>query len=84
MKVPEALATGVIDAGIGLGNCQLIEVKNNDSVKEAGFLKFDESIGIHCCFCSVLYIGNEKFLKEKLELVQGFMRAIKRGIEIIF
>ena len=29
MKVPDALATGLIDAGIGLGNCQLIEVENN-------------------------------------------------------
>jgi ABC-type nitrate/sulfonate/bicarbonate transport system substrate-binding protein len=79
MKVPEALSAGVIDAGIGLENCQLIEVKNNDSVKEADFLRFDESMGIHCCFCSVLYIANEKFLKEKPELVQGLMRAIKRG-----
>jgi pyrimidine precursor biosynthesis enzyme len=83
MKVPEALAAGVIDAGIGLENCQLIEVKNNDSIKEAGFLRFDESTGIHCCFCSVLYITNETFLKEKLELVQGFIRAIKKGTDFI-
>jgi pyrimidine precursor biosynthesis enzyme len=80
MKVPDALASGVIDAGIGLGNCQLIEVENvlNDG---AGFLKFDESLGIHCCFCSVLYIANERFLKEKPEQARGFMRAIRRATD---
>jgi ABC-type nitrate/sulfonate/bicarbonate transport system substrate-binding protein len=87
MKVPDVLAAGVIDAGIGLGNCQLIEVENNtminsnDSGGAAGFLKFDESLGIHCCFCSVLYIANERFLKEKPELARGFMRAIRRATD---
>jgi ABC-type nitrate/sulfonate/bicarbonate transport system substrate-binding protein len=79
MKVPDALASGVIDAGIGLGNCQLIEV--GDDGDDAGFLKFEESMGIHCCFCSVLYITNDKFLKEKPQLAQGFMRAIKRATD---
>ena len=81
MKVPETLASGVIDAGIGLGNCQLIEVQNAGDDMNAGFLKFDESMGIHCCFCSVLYIANERFLKEKPELAQGFMRAIKKSTD---
>jgi hypothetical protein len=74
---PDALAAGVIDAGIGLGNCQLIELENmlnNDG--GAGFLKFDESLGIHCCFCSVLYIANERFLNERPEQARGFMRAL--------
>jgi ABC-type nitrate/sulfonate/bicarbonate transport system substrate-binding protein len=87
MKVPDALAAGVIDAGIGLGNCQLIEIENNTVLNNndrggataAGFLKFDESLGIHCCFCSVLYIANERFLKEKPEQARGFMRAIRRA-----
>jgi pyrimidine precursor biosynthesis enzyme len=80
MKVPDALASGAIDAGIGLGNCQLIEVREllNDDV---GFLKFDESLGIHCCFCSVLYIANERFLEEKPEQAQGFMRAIRKATD---
>jgi pyrimidine precursor biosynthesis enzyme len=91
MKVPDALAAGVIDAGIGLGNCQLIEVENNNNTMldnnngsgtaAAGFLKFDESLGIHCCFCSVLYIANERFLKENPELARGFMRAIRRATD---
>jgi ABC-type nitrate/sulfonate/bicarbonate transport system substrate-binding protein len=91
MKVPDALAAGVIDAGIGLGNCQLIEVENNNTMinnndsggtaQAAGLLKFDESLGIHCCFCSVLYIANERFLKEKPELARGFMRAIRRATD---
>src|SRR5919197_1883342 len=87
MKVPDALAAGVIDAGIGFGNCQLIEVENNTMLNNndrggaAGFLKFDESLGIHCCFCSVLYIANERFLKEKPELAAGFMRAIRRATD---
>jgi pyrimidine precursor biosynthesis enzyme len=90
MKVPDALAAGVIDAGIGLGNCQLIEFENNNAMLNknnnssgtaAGFLKFDESLGIHCCFCSVLYIANERFLKEKPELARGFMRAIRRATD---
>lgn len=79
MKVPDALASGVIDAGIGLGNCQLI--KAEDDGIDAGFLKFEESMGIHCCFCSVLYITNDKFLKEKPELTQGFMRAVKKATD---
>jgi ABC-type nitrate/sulfonate/bicarbonate transport system substrate-binding protein len=29
----------------------------------------------------VLYIANERFLKEKPEQAQGFMRAIKRGTD---
>jgi ABC-type nitrate/sulfonate/bicarbonate transport system substrate-binding protein len=57
----------------------LIEVEN-DGV-EAGFLKFDESLGIHCCFCSVLYIANERFLREKPEQAEGVMQAIKRGTD---
>jgi ABC-type nitrate/sulfonate/bicarbonate transport system substrate-binding protein len=88
MKVPDALAAGVIDAGIGLGNCQLIEVENNTMLNNndsggtaAGFLKFDESLGIHCCFCSVLYIANERFLKEKPEQARGFMRAIRMATD---
>jgi ABC-type nitrate/sulfonate/bicarbonate transport system substrate-binding protein len=81
MKVPNALASGAIDAGIGLGNCQLIEAQENDGVVDAGFLRFEESMGIHCCFCSVLYITNDRFLKEKPELAMGFMRAIKRGTD---
>jgi ABC-type nitrate/sulfonate/bicarbonate transport system substrate-binding protein len=83
MKVPDALAAGVIDAGIGLGNFQLIEVENTmlNEGGAAGFLKFDESLGIHCCFCSVLYIANERFLKEKPELARGFMRAIRRATD---
>jgi ABC-type nitrate/sulfonate/bicarbonate transport system substrate-binding protein len=83
MKVPDALAAGVIDAGIGLGNCQLIEVENTmlNDCGAAGFLKFDESLGIHCCFCSVLYIANERFLKEGSEQVQGFMRAIRMATD---
>jgi ABC-type nitrate/sulfonate/bicarbonate transport system substrate-binding protein len=79
MKVPDALASGVIDAGIGLGNCQLIEAENDGM--DVGFLKFEESMGIHCCFCSVLYIANDMFLKEKPELAQGFMRAVGRGTD---
>lgn len=79
MKVPDALASGVIDAGIGLGNCQLIEA--GDDGIDAGFLKFEESMGIHCCFCSILYITNDKFLKEKPQLTQGFMRAVKKGTD---
>jgi ABC-type nitrate/sulfonate/bicarbonate transport system substrate-binding protein len=79
MKVPDALASGMIDAGIGLGNCQLIEAENDGM--DVGFLKFEESMGIHCCFCSVLYIANDMFLKEKPELAQGFMRAVGKGTD---
>jgi ABC-type nitrate/sulfonate/bicarbonate transport system substrate-binding protein len=83
MKVPDALVAGVIDAGVGLENCQLIEVENllNNDGDRPGFLKFDESLGIHCCFCSVLYIANERFLKEKPEQAQGVIQAIKRGTD---
>jgi ABC-type nitrate/sulfonate/bicarbonate transport system substrate-binding protein len=80
MKVPDALASGVIDAGIGLGNCQLIEVQENNGI-DAGFLRFEESMGIHCCFCSVLYITNDKFLKEKPEQAADFMQAVKKATD---
>jgi ABC-type nitrate/sulfonate/bicarbonate transport system substrate-binding protein len=80
MKVPDALASGAIDAGIGLGNCQLIEVQENNGI-DADFLRFEESMGIHCCFCSVLYITNDKFLKEKPEQAAGFMQAVKKATD---
>jgi len=83
MRVPHVLARGLIDAGIGLGNCQLIEVEDMmDTPGAASFLKFDESMGIHCCFCSVLYIANERFLNERPEEARGFMRAIKSATDL--
>ncbi|KAE9973619.1 hypothetical protein EG328_004290 [Venturia inaequalis] len=89
MNVSKAIIKGEIDAGIGLENVQMVELEEwlagqgrpKDDVQ---MLRIDELAELGCCcFCTVLYIGNEKFLSENPEKVAKFMRAVKRATDYV-
>ncbi|TID23555.1 gb [Venturia nashicola] len=89
MNVSKAIIKGEIDAGIGLENVQMVELEEwlagqgrpKDDVQ---MLRIDELAELGCCcFCTILYIGNEKFLKENPEKVAKFMRAVKRATDYV-
>ncbi|KAK5731114.1 Glycylpeptide N-tetradecanoyltransferase [Elasticomyces elasticus] len=89
MNVSKAIIKGEIDAGIGLENVQMVELEewlaSQDRPKtDVQMLRIDELAELGCCcFCSILYIGNEKFLAENPEKVRAFMRAVKRATEYV-
>ena len=47
-------------------------------------LRIDELAELGCCcFCSVLYIGNERFVSENPEKVRAFLRAVKKATDFV-
>ena len=89
MNVSKAIIKGEIDAGIGLENVQMVELEEwlagqgrpKDDVQ---MLRIDELAELGCCcFCSILYIGNETFISENPGKVKAFMRAVKRSTDYI-
>jgi len=89
MNVSKAIIDGTIDAGIGLENVQMVELaewlasqgRPRDDVQ---MLRIDELAELGCCcFCSILYIGNEKFLSENPEKVRKFMSAVKKATDFV-
>ncbi|KAK8206652.1 Glycylpeptide N-tetradecanoyltransferase [Zalaria obscura] len=89
MNVSKAIIKGEIDAGIGLENVQMVELEEwlagqgrpKDDVQ---MLRIDELAELGCCcFCSILYIGNEKFLSENSEKVTKFMKAVKKATDYV-
>lgn len=89
MNVSKAIINGDIDAGIGLENVQMVEleewlVKQGRGKDEVKMLRIDELAELGCCcFCSILYIGNDKFIKENPEKVRAFMRAVKKATDFV-
>ncbi|KAF9933396.1 glycylpeptide N-tetradecanoyltransferase [Linnemannia zychae] len=90
MNVTGAIIRGEIDAGIGLENVQMVELEEwsaqqgrpRDDVK---MLRIDELAELGCCcFCSILFIGNEHFIANNPKKVSAFMRAVKRGADYMF
>ncbi|EPQ52999.1 TPA thiamine biosynthesis protein [Gloeophyllum trabeum ATCC 11539] len=90
MNVSQAIINGSIDAGIGLENVQQCELE--EWLKERGrppsdvkMLRIDQLAELGCCcFCSILYIANEPFLKANPEKVKAFMRAVKKAADYLF
>jgi pyrimidine precursor biosynthesis enzyme len=89
MNVSRAIIRGEIDAGIGLENVQMVELaewlesqgRPRDDVQ---MLRIDELAELGCCcFCSILYIGNDKFLAENPERVRKFMAACKKATDFV-
>lgn len=89
MNVSKAIIDGTIDAGIGLENVQMVELaewlasqgRPRDDVQ---MLRIDELAELGCCcFCSILYIGNERFLSENPEKVRKFMKAVKKATDFV-
>jgi len=89
MNVTKSLIDGTIDAGIGLENVQMVELEEwlasqNRSKDEVRMLRIDELAELGCCcFCSILYIGNDDFLRANPEKVKAFMRACKRATDFV-
>ncbi|KAF9289040.1 glycylpeptide N-tetradecanoyltransferase [Mortierella antarctica] len=90
MNVTGAIIRGEIDAGIGLENVQMVEleewsVQQGRSRDDVQMLRIDELADLGCCcFCSILFIGNEAFIANNPEKVSAFMRAVKRGADYMF
>ncbi|KAK4235963.1 hypothetical protein C8A03DRAFT_36180 [Achaetomium macrosporum] len=89
MNVSKAIREGTIDAGIGLENVQMVELevwlasqgRPRDDVQ---MLRIDQLAELGCCcFCSILYIGNERFVAENPGKVRAFMRAVKRATDFV-
>jgi pyrimidine precursor biosynthesis enzyme len=89
MNVSKAIIKGEIDAGIGLENVQMVELEEwlaaqgrpKDDVQ---MLRIDELAELGCCcFCTILYIGNEAFLSENPEKVRSFLRAVKKATDFV-
>ncbi|RDA84299.1 hypothetical protein CP532_3352 [Ophiocordyceps camponoti-leonardi (nom. inval.)] len=89
MNVSSALIKGEIDAGIGLDNVQMVEVEEwllsrGRDRSEVKMVRIDELAELGCCcFCSVLYIGNEGFVERNPDRVRAFMRAVKRATDFV-
>lgn len=89
MNVSKAIIEGTIDAGIGLENVQMVELeewlaKQGRDRSEVQMLRIDELAELGCCcFCTVLYIGNDRFIAENPGKVQAFMRAVKRATDFV-
>ncbi|KAM0816704.1 putative 4-amino-5-hydroxymethyl-2-methylpyrimidine phosphate synthase [Seiridium cardinale] len=89
MNVSKAIIEGSIDAGIGLENVQMVELaewlatqgRPRDDVQ---MLRIDELAELGCCcFCSILYIANDRFLAENPDKVGKFLRAVKKATDLV-
>ena len=89
MNVSKAIIKGEIDAGIGLENVQMVELEDWLAAQgrpktDVQMLRIDELAELGCCcFCSILYIGNERFVAENPDKVRAFLRAVKRATDFV-
>ncbi|EPE03008.1 nmt1 protein [Ophiostoma piceae UAMH 11346] len=89
MNVSKAIIEGTIDAGIGLENVQMVELEEwlvgqGRDRSDVLMLRIDELAELGCCcFCTVLYIGNDRFVADNPGKVQAFMRAIKQATDFV-
>lgn len=89
MNVSKAIMKGEIDAGIGLENIQMVELEEwlstqGRSKDEVQMLRIDELAELGCCcFCTILYIGNETFLRNNPDKVLAFLRAVKKATDFV-
>lgn len=89
MNVSKAIIKGEIDAGIGLENVQMVELaewlaSQGRPKTDVQMLRIDELAELGCCcFCSILYIGNEAFINANPGKVRAFMRAVKKATDFV-
>lgn len=89
MNVTRSIISGEIDAGIGLENVQMVELEEwlesqGRSREEVKMLRIDELAQLGCCcFCSILYIGNDAFLSAHPDKARSFLRACKRATDFV-
>lgn len=89
MNVSKAIIRGEIDAGIGLENVQMVELEEwlasqNRPRDDVQMLRIDELAELGCCcFCSILYIGNEDFIARNPDKVTRFLKAVKKASDYV-
>ncbi|WYZ43969.1 hypothetical protein EsH8_VII_000405 [Colletotrichum jinshuiense] len=89
MNVSKAIIEGTIDAGIGLENVQMVELEEWLATQgrpktDVQMLRIDELAELGCCcFCTILYIGNESFIAENPDKVRKFMKAVKKATDYV-
>ncbi|KLJ13719.1 protein NMT1 [Blastomyces silverae] len=89
MNISKAIKRGEIDAGIGLENVQMVELEEwlagqNRPRSDVQMLRIDQLAELGCCcFCSILYIGNETFISQNPEKVSKFLKAVKRATDYV-
>ncbi|KAL1864681.1 Glycylpeptide N-tetradecanoyltransferase [Diaporthe australafricana] len=89
MNVSKAIIKGEIDAGIGLENVQMVELEEwlasqGRPKSDVQMLRIDQLAELGCCcFCSILYIGNDRFVAENPDKVRAFLRAAKRATDFV-
>ncbi|EQL31162.1 protein NMT1, variant 2 [Blastomyces dermatitidis ER-3] len=89
MNISKAIKRGEIDAGIGLENVQMVELEEwlaeqNRPRSDVQMLRIDQLAELGCCcFCSILYIGNETFISQNPEKVSKFLKAVKKATDYV-
>lgn len=89
MNVSKAIIKGEIDAGIGLENVQMVELEEwlaaqGRPKSDVQMLRIDQLAELGCCcFCTILYIGNDKFVAENPDKVRAFLRAVKKATDFV-
>ncbi|KAJ1032131.1 hypothetical protein NDA18_001630 [Ustilago nuda] len=90
MNATEAIIDGRVDAAIGLENVQMVELEawceqQGRPKTDVKMLRIDELAELGCCcFCSILYIANDSFVKQNPDKVRAFMRSVKRAADDLF
>jgi pyrimidine precursor biosynthesis enzyme len=89
MNVAKYIIEGKIDAGIGIECIQQVELEQylegqNRPKTDAKMLRIDELAQLGCCcFCTILYIANDKFIAENPEKIRKVMAALKRATDYV-
>lgn len=89
MNVAKYIIEGKIDAGVGIECMQQVQLeeylkKQGRDPKAAKMLRIDELACLGCCcFCTILYICNDKFLAENPEKVKKFLKAVKKATDFM-
>ncbi|KAK6457396.1 pyrimidine precursor biosynthesis enzyme [Scheffersomyces xylosifermentans] len=89
MNVAKYIIEGSIDAGIGIECIQQVELedylkKQGRPISDAKMLRIDKLAELGCCcFCTILYIANDKFLAENPEKIQKVLKAVKKATDFV-
>ncbi|ABN65492.1 pyrimidine precursor biosynthesis enzyme [Scheffersomyces stipitis CBS 6054] len=89
MNVAKYIIEGSIDAGIGIECIQQVELedylrKQGRPISDAKMLRIDKLAELGCCcFCTILYIANDNFLKENPEKIRKFLKAVKNATDFV-
>lgn len=89
MNVAKYILEGKIDGGIGIECMQQVELEeyckqNGLDENDVQMMRIDRVACLGCCcFCSICYIVNDKFLQANGEKIKLFLKAIKKATDEI-